>query len=449
MRHVQWRSGEPEGPLRLLERQGLAADMADTSMKALARAGLVALTLVSLGTVAHAQATDTSLIEKGRYLATAGNCQTCHTREGGQPYAGGLPFVTPFGTIYSTNITPDPETGIGGWSAEDFNLAVREGKTPGGDHLYPVFPYTAFTKLSDEDAAALFAYMQTVTPVSYTPPKNDLGFPYSQRWGLGLWKALYFDEGRFVPDEEKSAEWNRGAYLVEGLGHCGMCHTPRNFMGAGKDDLAMTGGTYLDKIEGKLLDWSASNLTSSPNGLAAWSVDEISEYLKLGFTEKASVFGPMNDVIVNSTRHLSWEDVRAMAVYLKSLPANEQRDAGPADEATLRTGSLQYDIHCGTCHLPTGLGDESTGPPLTGSPVVLAVDPASLINITLYGAQVPGTAPSQEWQNREWKVMEPFAQKLSDDEAAALLSFVRSAWGNAAGEVTAKQVAKQRRGFSE
>lgn len=423
--------------------------MTDTSIMTLTRAVLAVVSLVMLGTAARAEVTTTSSLEKGRYLATAGNCETCHTREGGKPYAGGVPFVTPFGTIYSTNITPDSQTGIGGWTAAEFAVALREGENADGDHLYPVFPYTAFTKLSDEDTAALFAYMQTLTPVKYTPPENDLGFPYSQRWGLGLWKTLYFDEGRFVPNEAQSAEWNRGAYLVEGLGHCAMCHTPRNFMGASDEDLALTGGTYKDKVQGMLLDWSASNLTSAPSGLASWSVEDIADYLKLGFTEKASVFGPMNEVVVNSTRHLSSEDVHAMAVYLKSLPANAQDGEDPADEKILRAGSLQYDIHCGTCHLPTGLGSASTGPPLVGSPVVLAVDPASLINITLYGAQLPEEAPSEEWSERSWKVMEPFARKMTDEEVAALLSYVRSAWGNGAGEVTPEQVATQRQGFVE
>ncbi|HET6629824.1 MAG TPA: cytochrome c [Woeseiaceae bacterium] len=423
--------------------------MAETSMLLLTRAALAVAALVMLSAGARAEIAATSLAEKGRYLATAGNCRTCHTHEGGKPFAGGVPFVTPFGTIYSTNITPDPQTGIGGWSAEEFSDALHEGVRADGKHLYPVFPYTAFTKLSDEDTAALFAYVQSLTPVQYVPPENDLGFPYSQRWGLGLWKALYFDEGKFVPNEHKSVEWNRGAYLVEGLGHCGMCHTPRNFMGASDEDLALTGGTYKDKIQGNLLDWSASNLTSSSSGLASWSVEDIAGYLKLGFTQRASVFGPMNEVVVNSTRHLSMDDVRAMAVYLKSLPANAQDGDDAADDEVLRAGSLQYDIHCGTCHLPTGLGSESTGPPLVGSPVVLATDPASLINITLYGAQLPERAPSEEWRARSWKVMEPFAQKMSDEDVAALLSYVRSAWGNAAGEVTPEQVAVQRQGFSE
>jgi mono/diheme cytochrome c family protein len=280
--------------------------------------------------------------------------------------------------------------------------------------------------------------------VKYSPPENDLGFPYNQRWAIGLWKSLYFDEGRFEPQPEQSKQWNRGSYLVEGLGHCGMCHSPRNFMGATDTDLALTGGTYMTRVEGKLSAWSAPNLTSADNGLAIWHEEDIRDYLKLGFSQRAGVFGPMNKVVINSTRHMSTEDVTAMAVYLKSLPANSQDINPPAEDEAIRAGSVQYDIHCGTCHLPAGQGSADTGPPLIGSPVVLDTDPSSLINITLFGAQTPKTAPSDEWHLRRWKQMKPFAAKLNDKQVADLLSFVRSAWGHKAGAVSQEQVATQR-----
>lgn len=383
--------------------------------------------------------------KRGEYLATAGNCVSCHTSKNGSPFAGGLPFETPFGKIYSTNITSDPDAGIGRWTLEEFTAAMRQGKRPNGDHLYPVFPYTSYTKVSDEDIAAIYAYLKTVSPVKYTPPENELGFPFNQRWTLGLWKALFFKEGQYEPQPAQSAEWNRGAYLVEGLGHCGMCHTPRNFMGAPVNDLALAGGTYTTRFEGRLSSWSASNLTSATEGLAKWSVDDVTDYLKLGISSRSGVFGPMNEVVVNSTRHLSREDVRAMAVYLKSLPAKSREATGgrPADDV-VRAGSLQYDIHCGSCHLPTGEGAADQGPPLIGSPVVLDADPSSLINVTLFGAQTPHVAPSTEWEARRWIRMEPFENKLSDEQAAALLSFVRNAWGHEASAVTPEQVAAQR-----
>lgn len=382
--------------------------------------------------------------QKGEYLVAAGNCVSCHTVEDGTPFAGGLAFETPFGTIYSTNITSDPEVGIGHWSLEDFINAMRHGEAPDGKHLYPVFPYASYANVSDEDVAAIYAYLQTIAPVKSTQSENDLGFPYNQRWTLGLWKMMFLDDNRFEPQPEQSEEWNRGAYLVEGLGHCAMCHTPRNFLGATDNDLAMTGGTYMTRFEGKLSAWSAPNLTSADSGLAMWSVDDITDYLKLGVSHRAGVFGPMNEVVVNSTRHMSREDVRAMAVYLKSLRSNSQGSGEPATEDVLRAGSLQYDIHCGSCHLPTGEGSPEQGPPLIGSPVVLDADPASLINITLYGAQTPHISPSAEWESRAWIRMESYDNKLNDEQVADLLSFIRATWGHEAGAVTPEQVAEQR-----
>jgi len=402
------------------------------------------LSLVCIGSTPVAAAASQSEIDYGRYLSRAGNCTSCHTRENGEAFAGGVAFQTDFGTIYSTNITPDAETGIGDWTLDDFAAALREGVRPDGKHLYPVFPYTSYTMTNDADVAALFAYFQTLPAVKYRPPENDLGFPYSQRWTLGMWKAMYFDEGPFEPDPDRSDQWNRGAYLVNGLAHCGMCHTPRNFLGATDEDRYLTGGTYTDIIDGKSLTWSATNLTSADSGLGYWSEDEIVSYLQLGVNARAGVFGPMNEVIVDGTLHLQEQDLRAMAVYLKSVEASEQRQGSKPDEETMATGSLQYDIHCGTCHLPTGLGSDTTGPPLLGSPVTLAADPASLINITLYGPHLPGTPPSEEWDSRPWKRMESYAAKLDNEKAAALLSYIRNAWGNSAGEVTPGQVAAQR-----
>lgn len=407
--------------------------------------GVVASLMSFSTSVQAAESADLTEIEQqGEYLARAGNCVSCHTSEDGRPFAGGLAFETPFGLIYSTNITPDPESGIGQWTLEEFSTALRQGEDPDGNHLYPVFPYTSYAKVSDEDVEAIYAYLKTVEPVQYTPPENELGFPYNQRWALGLWKSLYHDDSRFEPQPDQSEEWNRGAYLVEGLGHCAMCHTPRNFMGANDTSMAMTGGTYMTRVEGKLSEWSAPNLTSADSGLAMWSVDDITDYLKLGVSHRAGVFGPMNEVVVNSTRHLSREDVRAMAVYLKSLPANAQESGEPASEEVMRAGSLQYDIHCGSCHLPTGEGSPEQGPPLVGSPVVLDADPASLINITLYGAQTPHISPSEEWESRTWIRMEPFENKMNDQQIADMLSFIRATWGHEAGAVTPEQVAEQR-----
>jgi mono/diheme cytochrome c family protein len=420
-----------------------AREVLGSGLLAFARIAVLCMPLLGAD-VANADTPGTTSVEQGRYLVAAGNCASCHTQDGGEAFAGGLAFDTPFGKLYSTNITPDPQTGIGKWSEQEFARALREGVRPNGEHLYPAFPYTSFTLISDADSAAIFAYLKSLPPVKYTAPDNELRFPYNQRWLLGPWQALYFQERRFMPDEKQSSQWNRGAYLVQGLGHCGACHTPRNFLGAEQSDLAMTGATYKDKVDGKVLDWSASNLTSAPSGLAAWSAEEIASYLKHGYSSRAGVFGAMNEVVLNSTRHLSEADIQAMAVYLKSLPAKDQGSSSEPEAEVLRAGELQYDVHCGTCHQPTGLGSDTTGPPLVGSAVALAADPASLINITLYGAQLPHTPPSPQWQARKWQVMDPFAHKLSDEEAAALLTYVRNSWGNKASEVTPEQVAKQR-----
>lgn len=402
---------------------------------------LLGMTL-ALAQTALADAPDA--VEQGRYLAIAGNCMSCHTSADGQSFAGGVAFETPFGRLYSTNITPDPETGIGQWTLEQFTRALREGVRPDGAHLYPAFPYTSFTNVSDADASALFAYLKTVAPVNAPASENELSFPFNQRWLLGLWKTMYFEPGRYRPDESKSAEWNRGAYLVQGLGHCGACHTPRTFLGAEDPDRAFHGGTYKDKIDDKLLDWSASDLTPGPNGLGQWQEGEIAQYLHEGHNARAAVFGGMNEVIANSTSNLTAADTKAIAAYLKSLPPSPLQAGSKPDDDVMQTGSQLYDVHCGTCHLPTGLGSIDTGPPLVGSAVALAADPATLINITLYGAQKPRVGPPEKWHEPSWKIMEPFADKLTDEETAALLSFIRNSWGNQAGAVTTKQVTQQR-----
>ncbi|WP_425409844.1 cytochrome c [Hyphococcus sp.] len=381
------------------------------------------------------------LIEKGRYLAAAGDCVSCHTSDDGEPFAGGHEFHTPFGIIYSTNITPDENAGIGAWTLSDFEKAMRKGVDPKGRHLYPVFPYTDFTKITDEDIAALYAYFQSLPSHSYEPPANKLNFPFGWRTLLGPWKALHLKTGPFEPDESRSEEWNRGAYLVEGLGHCGACHTPRNFMGAEKDDRAFAGATYLDYIEntGEHRPWAAVNLTPAAAGLAAWSEKDIADYLKTGHSAMAGTFGPMNKVIAKGTSQLTKDDVQAMAVYLKSLPPQDVGANASMSPDELREGERLYSVHCGTCHLPTGAGDPTTGPPLKGSAIVQAQDPASLINVIIYGAQIAQPAPEGAW-----KSMEAFGDKLDDEEVAILATYMRASWGNSGSNVSERDVEKQR-----
>lgn len=405
---------------------------------------LASVALIALAPFAAATASSTapSVVERGRYLALAGNCASCHTTKGGAALAGGLAFETPFGTIYSTNITPDQATGIGNWTAEQFVKSLREGVRPDGQHLYPVFPYTSFTNITDADANALYAYLMSVPAVAAQAQENQMKFPFNQRALLSVWKSLFLDAGPYQPDTSKSAEWNRGAYLVEGLGHCSACHSPRNFLGAEKSDAKLTGGEYTDAVaSGELRAWSTPNLTPAPNGLGSWSVDELAAYLKTGRSSFTETYGPMNEVIINSTRHLSDADVHAMATYLNGLPANPGESKAAANAETLQAGSTLYDVQCGTCHLPTGLGSqaEDSGARLAGSAVVQASNPAALINVILYGPQLPDPPLPQRW-----KRMEGFGEKLTDEEIAALASFLRNAWGNTGGEVTVDQVAKQR-----
>ena len=384
-------------------------------------------------------------IAPGQYILYAGGCISCHTNESGPDLAGGVPFETPFGLLYSTNITPDVETGIGGWSNEQFANAMRRGVLPDGSHLYPAFPYTSYTLLSDKDIDLLYDYLMSLPPVRFEPPNNALRFPFNQRWLMGIWKRLFFEERRFVPAPDQSDQWNRGAYLVEGLGHCGACHTPRGLLGNEKQHLAMTGATYRDDVDGKFLDWSATNLTQADSGLGLWSQDHIEEYLQLGFSERAGVFGPMNRVVLNSTSHLDDHDIIAMAVYLKSLPAVEQNvtvSNPPPD--VMRRGEIVYDVHCGICHQPNGEGAITTGPPLVGSAVALAPDPASLINITLYGPQLPHEPVSPQWQARRWEAMESYYDVLNDREVAEVLTYIRNAWTNNASVVSEAQVRRQR-----
>lgn len=376
-------------------------------------------------------------VSQGKYLTDAGNCMTCHTRPGGAPFSGGVAFVTKLGTIYSSNITPDDQTGIGRWSVSDFRSAMHEGIARGGRHLFPAFPYTSFTKVSDADIDAIYAYLRTLQPVRYSPPAD--GFLFRQRWAMAFWNAMFFKPSRFQPDPRQSQQWNRGAYLVEGLGHCDACHSPRNLFMAEESDHAYSGGTLDEKVlGGQIRTWSAANLTSSKTGLAAWSVAELAKYLKTGFCLRAGVFGPMNDVVDNSLKNLSDADVQAMAVYLKSLPPLGAQATAPS-AAAVRAGAKIYSDDCEECHMSSGRGGLFSAPPLSGSAVVQASDPASLINVILYGADQP-----KDISFGGWETMKPYNKALTDTQIAAVSNYVRGSWKNRGSEVTAADVARQR-----
>jgi mono/diheme cytochrome c family protein len=428
-------------------------------------AGLSAHLLAAVGgALAHEAAqqpgSSAALIEQGRYLATAGDCISCHTRPDGKPFSGGLPLDTPFGMIYSANITPDSDVGIGAWSEQQFARAMREGIAADGSHLYPAFPYTAYTKVSDQDIHAIYAYLRSLKPVNYTPPKNEMRFPFGIRSLVAGWNVMFFQPGRYVPDASRSAEWNRGAYLTQGLGHCGACHTPRNVLGGERGSQALTGGVYLDEIADEVVDgkvtpmdertvrpWSAVNLTPARGGLGAWSLEDIAAYLKTGHNARAAAFGPMSKVVVNGTGRLTDADIHSIAVYLRSLPGATQGVPVKAADDELRAGEIVYTTRCGDCHLPTGLGmprvgnadPSKTAPPLAGNAVLQARSPATLINVILYGAHEDGSGLGA------WPTMSGFELSvgLDDDEIAALCTYLRSSWGHQAGSVDAAAVAKQ------
>ncbi|WOJ94347.1 cytochrome c [Congregibacter variabilis] len=395
------------------------------------------------GPIAQPSSDANALIQRGEYLALAGNCASCHTAAGGEYMAGGLAFDTPFGVIYSTNITADTATGIGSWSDRDFLNSMRHGVRANGDHLYPVFPYTAFTQINNDDLAALYAYLMSVPAVTRENRDNDISFPFNMRSLMAFWKLMFFKPGAFEANDQESEEWNRGAYLVEALAHCSACHTPRNILGAEQERMKMAGGEYSDTVApGVSRPWSAPNLTASTRGLGTWSEDDLTAYLKTARNDFLESFGPMNEVIMHSTRHMSDDDIQAMAVYLKALPTIEPPEPVEPDSIiVLGRGRTIYNLHCGTCHLPTGEGDPEMAPRLNkGSLVAQADNPASMINVILYGPEAPKPALSPKWR----EAMEEFQYILDDDEVSAVATFIRHSWDNHAGTVTPEQVARQR-----
>ncbi len=378
-----------------------------------------------------------TLVERGRYLAQAGNCMACHTSRGGKALAGGTPIPTPFGTVYGPNITPDEKTGIGTWTADDFWQALHNGKSKDGTLLYPAFPYTEYTRITRADADALYAYLRSVPPVSQPNRPPDMAFPYDQRALLAAWRALYFKPGVQEADAGQSVQWNRGRYLVEGLGHCAACHTPRNSLGATRSSEAFTGGII------PVLDWYAPPLTNDrQTGMGRWTAADIAALLKTGISAHSSASGPMAEVVLGSTQHLTDDDALAIGVYIKSLPATPAsmpRSAAAAAPAAMELGSKIYRQHCAQCHQPQGQGSGTAWPALAGNPTVTAPSPVNAIRMVLDGGYAPATAANPRPHG-----MPPFGQILNDSDIAMLVSYIRNSWGNEAGGVTALEVKRAR-----
>ena len=373
-------------------------------------------------------------IVRGKALTVAGDCASCHTADPAKPFAGGKRIDTPFGRIYSPNLTPDRDTGIGGWSEDDFYAALRFGMAPNGSRYYPAFPYPNFTKLTRQDISAIRAYLATLTPVKNTPPPPALRWPFNYRVVMRGWNWLFFKPGILQPDQQKSAEWNRGRYLVEGAAHCGACHTPKNIFGADKRGQAYGGGL----VQGMF----APRLDSAErSGLKSWSVEDIAEYLQSGRNGRSHAGELMSEVVVNSTSKMSDADVRAIAVYLKDLPAGApEPKVTPPPSAQMAAGEKLYNGACIACHEDDGSGAPRVYPPLPDNANLQSADASSTLRIILDGAQTVTTprAPNKG-------SMPGYAAKMTDQQIADVTNYIRNAWGNAAPLVTADQVAKARR----
>jgi mono/diheme cytochrome c family protein len=381
-----------------------------------------------------------ALVERGRYLVTAADCAACHTRpDGGAPFAGGRPIETPFGNVIAANITPDKQTGIGGWTDEDFDNALRKGIRRDGSRLYPAMPYTSYTKMTRDDVRAIHAYLSTLAPVHNKVQSDALPFPFNIRFGMRAWDLLFFKSGSYQPDNTKSAEWNRGAYLVQGPGHCGACHTPKNFAGGDKS------GDYLQGAQ--LQGWFAPDITNDKRrGLGRWSVEQIVKYLKTGHNTISGATGPMAEEIALASSHMSDSDVKAIATYLKSLPgrSGDNPNPLPRDDSRMTAGAAIYRDQCSACHGLDGKGVANLFPSLADSSQMRSDDPTTLLRIILRGARSVATAKEPTGPG-----MPSFAWQLNDAEIAAVATYIRNSWGAAAPPVSPDQVGDERKSVAQ
>ena len=377
--------------------------------------------------------------ERGAYLVRVGNCMACHTDRGGAAWAGGRAIDTPFGVVYSSNLTPDKATGLGNWSADDFWRALHHGRSRDGRLLYPAFPYPNYTEVTRADADAMYAFLRTVPAVQRENTPHGLRWPYSTQAALAVWRALYFRPGEYQPDPERSAEWNRGAYLVRGLGHCAACHTARNVLGASSEMMDLSGGLI------PMQNWYAPSLASEREAsVAKWSVRDIARLLRDGVSAQGTVLGPMAEVVLYSTQYLSEADALAMGMFLKSLPPSpppEPPEFLPPDPRVLERGQRIYGQHCASCHGERGEGIKGAYPPLAGNRAVTLPVTANLVQVVLGGGYPPATAGNPRPYG-----MPPFVMVLKDADVAAVLTFLRSSWGHNAPPVSEFEVAQQRGG---
>ena len=399
------------------------------------RAILATILLCTAFTIGRAQGEPSAeTIARGKALTVAADCAGCHTADPSKPFAGGKRIDTPFGGIYSPNLTPDRETGLGASSDEEFYRALHDGVARDGSRYYPAFPYPNFTKITRDDVLAIRAYLATLTPFRNIKPPPELRWPLNYRVVMRGWDLLFFRPGTFEVNPNKSEEWNRGAYLVEGAAHCGGCHTPKNMFGADKRGQPYGGG----RVQG----WFAPRLDSADRGgLKSWSADDIVEYLQSGRNGRSHAGKLMAEVVVNSTSKMSDADVRAIAVYLKDLPAGTPEPAvTPPPQAEMAAGAAVYARACIACHEADGSGAPRIYPPLPGNANLQSDDPSSTLRIILDGAQTVTTPRAPNTGS-----MPAYARELSDQQIADVANYIRNSWGNAASLVTPAQVAKARR----
>lgn len=385
-------------------------------------------------------------IARGERLARIGNCATCHTVRGGAAYAGGRGIATPFGTVYAGNLTPDEATGLGRWSPEHFWRALHHGRSADGRLLYPAFPYPDYTRVTREDSDAIYAFLRSLPAVVQPNRPHALEFPYRTQAALAVWRALFFRPGSFEPEPQRSPEWNRGAYLVRGLGHCAACHGGRNFLGATPQGGMSLGGGLIP-----MLNWYAPAFTAPDQaGVADWPETEIVALLRDGTSARGSAIGPMADVVFRSTQHWAEADLRAVATFLKALPQTAPRasTAARADPAQLELGAKVYERHCADCHGADGRGarrgDTVVLPPLAGNRTVTMEPPANLVRVIVHGGYLPATAGNPRPYG-----MPPYAQTLSDAEIAAVATWLRQTWGATASAVRVQDVVRYRAGTSD
>jgi mono/diheme cytochrome c family protein len=382
-------------------------------------------------------APDAQQVARGAYLARVGNCATCHTDRGGAAYAGGRTIDTPFGAVYASNLTPDMATGIGSWSTPQFWRALHNGRSRDGRLLYPAFPYPNYTVVTREDSDAIYAFLRAQPAVAQPNKAHALRWPFSTQPALAVWRALFFKPGPYAPVPTQSAEWNRGAYLVEGLAHCSACHTQRNALGANANMLDLSGGLI------PMQNWYAPALNSPVEaGVADWPLEHVVRLLQTGVAPRGAVLGPMADVVLGSSQFWSDADLRAVAVFLKALP---QTPAPPDTQAptvaagVAARGARLYEQHCVQCHGDRGQGVPGAYPALAGNRAVLMRETANLVQVVLNG----GFAPATQGNPRPFG-MPPSLLLLSDAEVAAVLTHLRTSWGNHAPVVSELDVSRQR-----